>query len=74
MYKEFFKLNNKKTTQFLNWVKDLNRQFSKDVQIANKHMERCSILLAIKEMHMGTTMRYRFTHTSMVIRKKSDNR
>jgi hypothetical protein len=71
IYKELWELNTERTNNPINkWAKELNKQFSKEVQMTNKYRKKCSVSLARKEMQFKVTLRFHLTPVRMAVLRK----
>ena len=58
----------------MKWAKDMKRNLTEeDTDMANKHMRKCSVSLAIREIQIKTTMRYHLTPVRMGKINKTGN-
>jgi hypothetical protein len=75
IYRELKKLNSPQINDPIKkWATELNITFSKEeIQMAKKHMKKCSPSLTIKEMQIKTKLRFHLTPVRIAIIKKTKN-
>jgi hypothetical protein len=73
IYRELNKLNSPKINEPIkNWATELKITFSKEeVLMDKKHMKKCLSSLAIKEMHIKTTVKFHLTPVRIASIKNS---
>ena len=73
IYKDLNKLDSREPNNAIKkWGTELNREFSsEETQMAEKHLKKCSISLAIREMQNKTTLRFHLTPVKMAKIKNS---
>jgi hypothetical protein len=73
IYRELKKLNSPQIKDPIKiWATELRRTFQ-EIQMAKKHMKKCSPSLAIKEMQIKTTVRFHLTPIRIAIIQNTTN-